>query len=257
MNQYSLQRNNHAQTGNVLRITKQLTAKSFVLGLALFIACFGSGRVIAQEQQTIRQATVTANGQTTVHDYNTEFKAASDTHTIAAQTDRRIASYNPLLWIFDVVLHLHTDYDHDGHYSDFSLTIDFDTSLTATTVYAVLYLAHEGGPWNEYAVTGNFTIDGSGSADSFSLTAALDSGYPSGYYNHYIEVYDAHTHELIGVYGPNESHHLAGLPIESRMHDERISFGTDISLSFSGTGSFAPLPLLALGLLVGVYRRRR
>jgi hypothetical protein len=257
MNQYSLPHSNRAQAFNVLRFTNQLTAIPLMLRLALIIACVSAGPVIAQEQSSARQATVTANGQTTVHDYTTEFKATSDTHTIAAQTDRRIASHNPLLWIFDVVLHLHTDYDHDGHYSNFSLTIDFDTSLTATTVYAVLYLAHEGGPWNEYAVTGNFTIDGSGSADSFSLTAELDSGYPSGYYNHYIEVYDAFTHELIGVYGPNESHHLSGLPIESRMHDESISFGTDISLSFSGTGSVAPLPLLALGLLIGVYRRRR
>ncbi len=189
-----------------------------------------------------RQATVTVAGTSSVHHYPTAFATAPEKPSInsATHADRKIASYNPFLWIFDVALHLNTDHDHDGHYSNFSLTLDLDTTFTATTVYAVLYLANEGGPWNEYAVTGNFTISGSGSADTFSLNAELDSGYPSGYYNHYIEVYDAHTHELIGTYGPEDSHQLYGLPIESRMHDDAFHFDTDITLSFSGAGSMGP-----------------
>jgi len=147
----------------------------------------------------------------------------------------------------------------DGHYSNFNLTLDLDTSFAATTVYAVLYLASEGGPWNEYAVTGNFTVSGRGSADTFSLNAELDSGYPSGYYNHYIEIYDAYTHELIGLYGPEDSWHLYGLPIESRAHDSEFTFGTDISLSFSGTGSIGPglIALLASGIVMRRRQNRR
>lgn len=212
---------------------------------------------VPTRQTHARQTTVTVAGKSSVHYYPSEFaKAPSQlSRNSATHTDRKIASYYPLLWIFDVTLNLNTDHDHDGHYSNFSLTLDLDTTFTATTVYAVLYLANEGGPWNEYAVTGNFTISGSGSADTFSLNAELDSGYPSGYYNHYIEVYDAYTHELIGTYGPDDSHQFFGLPIESRMHDDELHFGTDISLSFSGTGSMGPITLLlSLGCLL--IRRR-
>ena len=209
-----------------------------------------------------RQATLTVDDNSSIHTYAPDTKTTPGpaSNLAPATADRLIASYNPNLWIFDISLHLNSDYDHDGHYSSFSLTLDLDTTLTATTVYAVLYLANEGGPWIEYAVTGNFTINGSGSADSFLLQAELDRGYPSGYYDHYIEIYDAYTHDLAGYYGPEDSHQLFALPIESLQHDDAIRFSTDISLSFSGTGAIGsdaagPVPLLLLAAVALIRRR--
>jgi len=232
----------------------------------VLLTSFFSGSVTGSTDSTtagttiaspIRQATVTTAGTSTIHSYTSTFEKSRNVATKGKQTrpDRQIAGYNPIMWIFDVALHLHTDYDHDGHYSNFSLSLDLDTSLNASTVYAVLYLANEGGPWNEYAVTGNFTVSGTGSADTFSLQAELDSGYPSGYYNHHIEIYDAYSHELIGSYGPDDSHQLYGLPIESRMHEEDFTFGTDISLSFTGTGALGSGPSLLIVAILMIRRR--
>lgn len=205
-----------------------------------------------------RQATVTTAGTSTVHSYLSAFETTLNALANKTPTtpDRQIAEYNPVLWIFDVALDLHSDYDHDGHYSTFNLTLDLDTNLSASTVYAALYLATDGGPWNEYAVTSNFTVRGRGSEDTFSLQAELDSGYPRGYYNHHIEIYDAYSHELIGSYGPADSHQFHGLPMESRIHEDQFSIGTDITLSFSGTGSM-DIELLALCVIVTLRCRRK
>ena len=120
----------------------------------------------------------------------------------------------------------------------------------------MLYLSLGGGQWTEYAVTSNFTIHGAGSYDSYFIEADLDSGYPSGYYDHYIEVYDAYSHDFLVSHGPNDSHALIGLPFESRYHDRRYSISSDITLSFTGTGS-AGWPLLLPLFVVLITRRRR
>jgi hypothetical protein len=271
MNQHTEQMKTTWDAGSLLRTKPALPliiALSFTLFAHVALATpesIGSGLKKetgdSARQTTPRQTTLTMGNHTSVHTYTTPFLTTANklTPAISSTPDRHTASYSPSLWIFDVTLNLHTDYDQDGHYSNFNLTLDLDTSFAATTVYAVLYLASEGGPWNEYAVTGNFTVSGRGSADTFSLHAELDSGYPSGYYNHYIEIYDAYTHELIGLYGPEDSWHLYGLPIESRAHDSEFTFGTDISLSFSGTGSIGPglIALLASGIVMRRRQNRR
>ena len=200
----------------------------------------------------------------TINAYPTEFAKLKNSADESGSLQRQVATFNSLLWVFDIRLDLHTDNDHDGHYSNFSLTLDLDTTLPATTVYAILYLATEGGPWNEYAVTSNFTISGSGSADAFSLQAQLDSGYPSDYYNHHIEIYDAYTDELIGTYGPADSHLLVDLPIESRFHDNSVSivagvsvgFGNNTNLTIAGTGAITPGSLCLFAILFLARRRR-
>ena len=270
MNQLSWQCDTVSRIHRHTTATQLITLLSIVLVTSLlsdrvYGSATGTATGIANEDNPIvehtnssanthRQATLTVDGKSTVHTYTTETTATASKQPTAT-VDRQIASYNPILWIFDISLNLNTDYDRDGHYSNFSLTLDLDTTLTATTVYAVLYLANEGGPWTEYAITGNFTVSGSGSADTFSLQAELDSGYPSGYYNHYIEVYDAYTHELIGTYGPEDSHQLFGLPIESRQHDGEFTFNSDVSLSFTGSGALGPAPLVLLAVVL-MFRRR-
>jgi len=214
---------------------------------------------VNSDNQVNRQVTITVANESSVNSYTDGFISSINSTGVNSPSpqQRQIATLNPFLWVFDIALDLHTDYDQDGHYSNFSLSIDLDTSLTATTVYAVLYLASEGGPWNEYAVTGNFTVSGRGSADTFSLLAELDTGYPSGYYDHYVEIYDANTHELIGSYGPADSHLFVGLPIESSFLDNSVSFGTDISLTFTGTGAMDSGPLCLLAFYFFARRRRR
>ena len=214
-----------------------------------------------------RQATITIANKSTVNSYSDGFSEGREPASAPELLQRQIATLNSFLWVFDITLDLGTDYDQDGHYSDFSLSLDLDTTLTSTSVYAVLYLAADGGPWNEYAVTGNFTISGRGSADTFSLQAELDRGYPSGYYDHYIEIYDAHSHELIGTYGPADSHLFAGLPVEGRSNDTflnntvvsfgaDVGFGNNVNLSIAGTGALSPGAFVLLTFFLLARRRR-
>ena len=55
-----------------------------------------------------------------------------------------------------------------------------------------MYLSYEGGPWNEYAETEDFTIFGTSSEDEYVLVSELMSGYPTGSYDILIELFDAY-----------------------------------------------------------------
>lgn len=192
-----------------------------------------------------RAVTITESTGASTHSYPSPMiadKAGNDPIRKPAAV-RQINSHNYNFWINQASVRLNTDHDHDGHYSSFTLTVDVDTHLVAPAVYAVLYLSLTDNNWIEYAVSSNFTVRGSGSFDAFTIDADLDSGYPSGYYNHYIEIYDAYTHDFLIGHGPGESSAFYGLPIESSYHDNRFVLSSDITLSFTGTGSLG-LPLL-------------
>ncbi|MEM7260165.1 MAG: choice-of-anchor H family protein, partial [Pseudomonadota bacterium] len=150
------------------------------------------------------------------------------------------------------------DYDSDGYYSDFSISFDFDTHLSTSLVYAVLYVSTPGGPWIEYAVTSNFLVGGSGGGDAYTINATLDNGYQTGYYDHYIEVYDAYTDEYLAGFGPQDSHVLHGLPFESTPFDHHRGIAS-VSLNFTGTGAIdsGSVGALALGRVVMLRRRGR
>ena len=224
-----------------------------VIQLATALALLCS---VAVAQASEREVILNENGILSSHWYSTDITPAAQA---AAKADsnprlRQPLSHNNHYWIQQSSITLNTDHDHDGHYSSFSLTFDVDTHYAASFVYAVLYLSLGGGQWTEYAVTSNFTIHGAGSYDAYFIDADLDSGYPSGYYDHYIEVYDAYSHDFLVSHGPNDSHALIGLPFESRYHDRRFSISSDITLTFTGAGS-AGWSLL-LPLIVVCFTRR-
>lgn len=212
-----------------------------------------------------RQATIVEQGNTSVHYYSSGIAGpdpAPQTGNLntpqpdrtTKSTARQINSHNSLLWLISAAIRLNTDHDQDGHYSNFTLTLDFDTSAATSAIYSVLYLSLAGGQWVEYAVTGDFTVYGAGPGDTYTLQADLDIGYPSGYYDQLIEVYDAHSHELLTSFGPNDAHSLHRIPFESRQHDHLFSFDSDLTFSFTGTGSFG-LPLLLPLVSLFAYRR--
>ncbi len=196
-----------------------------------------------------RQASITEQGITSQHYYHDQLQVQSQN---SPDQKRTVRNHQHNLWLYDISIGLNSDYDSDGHYSDFSITLDFDTSVAASFVYAVLYVSSENGPWNEYAVSGNFTINGADSNDAYTIYATLDSGYPTGYYDHYVELYDAYTHEFILSVGPQDYHYFHDLPFESAIHDNyAYGFSSTISLNFTGTGSTGPFSIALLALLSG------
>lgn len=203
-----------------------------------------------------RQTSITEAGFSSLHYYEAPLQRTQPADASLSANKRTTLNHQYGLWLYDVVIGFNNDYDNDGHYSNFSITLDFDTSLITPLVYAVLYVSIDDGPWNEYAVSGDFTINGSNAYDAYTIHATLDSGYPTGYYNHYVELYDAYSHEFLTGYGPDDNHYFHHLPFESSVHDHHTGFASSVSLRFTGTGSIGPFSLCLLVMLFGLQLKR-
>ncbi|MES9837674.1 MAG: choice-of-anchor H family protein [Candidatus Thiodiazotropha sp.] len=158
-----------------------------------------------------------------------------------ATAQRSFAAHAPgrLLSIFDAHSVISRDDDDDGFYHRLKVVFDADTSEEEVWVYARLYLSLEGGPWNQYYTTDLFPIAGDASDDEYEVVTRLLDGYPTGYYDVLIELYDADFDLLEVNYGPYEDSDLAVLPLEDSYRDEY----------HHGGGGAVGLFTLLLGLL--------
>jgi hypothetical protein len=125
-------------------------------------------------------------------------------------------------WIYDVDVQLFNDDDFDGFYHGIDVLFDADTNFSVADVYGVLYLSLAGGPWNEYAVTEDFTIYGSSGADEYVLVTELMSGYPTGSYDLLIELFDAYDGTFLASFGPEDSSAVSFLPLEDFHRDAPV-----------------------------------
>jgi len=158
-------------------------------------------------------------------------------------------------WIYDADVILFGDDDRDGYYFGIDLLFDADTVWSSARVYAVMYLSLDGGPWNEYAATEDFRIDGATSGDEYVLVTELQSGYPTGDYDLLIELYDADTGWFLADYGPESSSALSFLPLEDFNRDAPVvDRPVTVSEGRGGGGAAGVLPLLGLAALA--WRRR-
>lgn len=168
------------------------------------------------------------------------------------------SSYYGDFSLYDASVELVEDFDYDGFYHHFSVTMDADTVYSNAHVYAELYISYQGGPWNYYASSDVFTIYGDSANDAFVIESELVDGFPAGYYDIRIDLYDADHHTWLLSYGPYEDNSLSALPLEDSYRDSfydgtSVSYETDIYVH--GNGSMNGLGLLLLAGLVIVARR--
>ncbi|MES9992437.1 MAG: choice-of-anchor H family protein [Candidatus Thiodiazotropha sp.] len=159
-----------------------------------------------------------------------------------AAAQRSLAAHASGQWlsIFDAHAVISRDDDDDGFYHRLKVVFDADTSDDEAWVYARLYLSLEGGPWNHYYTTEVFPIRGANLSDEYEVVTRLLDGYPTGYYDVLIELYDA-DYDLLEVnYGPYEDGDLAVLPLEDSYRDD---------YHVHGGGGTSGLSLLLLGVL--------
>lgn len=154
-------------------------------------------------------------------------------------------------WIYDAWITLERDQDHDGYYSEFTLSFDVDTYYTNAAVYAVLYLGVDD-EFREYHSSSVFTIYGEDSDDAFEVNTTLVEGFVSEDYEILIEVYDADSNNLVAVYDGYNDSDLLYLPFESV--DYEYTEPQVIVNSEGGTNSIATI--IALLTLAG-WRRIR
>ena len=173
----------------------------------------------------------------------------SEKSTRSAQQKTGVAtsqSGDPNFWFYDVDVVLFSDLDRDGYYFGIDLLFDADTSYAVADVYAVLYLSYELGPWNEYAVTEDFTLFGSTSTDDYIVETELVAGYPTGNYDILIELFDAYDGTFLTSIGPDDTSELSYLPLEDSTLDSVAPGDTHIVVNSGGGGSFSLLLLLGL-----------
>ncbi|MEJ2405661.1 MAG: choice-of-anchor H family protein [Candidatus Thiodiazotropha sp.] len=162
-----------------------------------------------------------------------------------AQMQRTMAHPNGQSFsINDASIVLSRDDDDDGFYHRIRVSFDPDVSNEEAWVYAKIYLSLEGGRWNHLYTTEVFRIVGTRADDGYEVVTRLLDGYPAGYYDVLIELYDADFDLLMVNYGPYEDRDLAVLPLEDSYQDDDDVYGG---------GGAMDLGLLVL-LLVGGYR---
>lgn len=171
-----------------------------------------------------------------------------------APTTASAESLNQEFWIYDASTAIRGDLDGDGFYTRIELDLDADTVYESAWVYAVLYLSLEGGDWIEYGETAVFDIYGASGSDEYYFDADLVSGFPTGYYDVLIELYDDYDGRLVATLGPAESADLFDLPLESETADSPIE--PVVIITDEGGGGSAGLGLIAL-LSLALWRRRQ
>jgi hypothetical protein len=157
---------------------------------------------------------------------------------------------NSDFWFYLADVELYADDDSDGYFSCIDLLNDVDTYFSVADIYAVAYLSYEGGPWEEYAVTEDFTIFGSSGTDDYVIVTDLVSGYPRGDYDLLIEVFDARDDTFLAFIGPDESSELSLLPLEDMNRDAPAVTETRVTVNNGGGGSLGLLTLIGLAGLV-------
>lgn len=176
--------------------------------------------------------------------------------TMPKKSSLMAATANTDFWFYLADVELYADDDRDGYFSGIDLLIDVDTYFSVAEIYAVAYLSFEGGPWEEYAVTENFTIFGSSGTDDYVIVTDLVAGYPRGDYDLLVEVFDARDDTFLAFIGPDESSELALLPLEDMNRDAPVSTETRITVNNGGGGSLGLVMLLVLAAVVFVSRVR-
>lgn len=156
-------------------------------------------------------------------------------------------------WIYDADVVLFSDDDGDGYFYGIDLLLDADTIYGAADVYAAVYLSLEGGPWNEYAVTDDFSIFGESGDDEYILVTELMSGYPTGRYDLLIELFDAFDGSFLASFGPEDTSALSALPLEDFNRDAP-GFDRPVNISRGGGGGSAGYGFLLLLLSVLLLR---
>jgi hypothetical protein len=195
-----------------------------------------------------------------------EFDALAKTGPRSTSKDRSVQSklgaaesqsVNVDFWFYTADVELFNDHDNDGYFYGIDLLFDADSIWASAEVYAVVYLSFEGGPWNEYAETDNFIVNGATSDDEYVIVTELLSGYPSGSYDLLIELFDAFDNSFLAWIGPEDTSELAFLPLEDADRDAPLDPLPEVIVVHEhGGGSMEWWFLLAMGLMV-VERRLR
>ncbi|WP_251359742.1 choice-of-anchor H family protein [Kangiella sp. TOML190] len=143
------------------------------------------------------------------------------------------------LYIYDSAVLLKTDEDSDGYYSEIRVDFDVDASYNDYyDVYAELFIREEGSSqWTHYYTTEVFEIYGADNDDDYHVTTTFNDGFPSGYYEVAIDLFEHGYSGIVDSTDAIEDPDLGNLPIEDTSY-EYFTPETDVSISTVKTEIF-------------------
>ena len=176
-----------------------------------------------------------------------------------ASTDNISYNHTDEIIIYDASTELISDFNDDGFYHRFSVSVDADTIYDVSYVYAKLYLSYQGGSWNHYTSSDAYHIYGDSELDIFTIETELADGFSPGYYDIRIELYNADTDEWLLSYGPYDDASLSALPLEDAYYDEQYHeviypVETEVVVAGHGHGSMSWWLLIIPALLLSVRK---
>ncbi len=207
--------------------------------------------------QGSKTAVDSGRGTTSIQEFDAQTptgkRSAQKPQSVNGKVTAAAQSPNTDFWFYAVDVELYSDQDRDGYFSNIDLLFDADTNYAVADVYAVLYLSYEGGDWEEYAVTEDFTLFGTSADDEYIVDTELVSGYARGSYDILIELYDTWDNSFVAEAGPYDTSELSLLPLEDTVRDQATSGGSTVVVNNGGGGSSSWLLLLLLLAACGAH----
>ena len=199
---------------------------------------------VAGSQPSVMSKAANRQQDTGVDNLNAkENKVTAFSRTLNARP--QVNTLDQRFWLYDAKVFLNGDIDGDGFYNYFTIEFDADTEYSHAEVYARLYLAR-GEVFKEFHTTSNFNIYSDRDDDVFVVESELLSGFRPADYEVLIELYDAHTNQLVATLDGLTDADLYLLPLESNDHED--IYVEQVVVVHESGGSMGWLSLLLIPL---------
>ncbi|MBC8210735.1 MAG: choice-of-anchor H family protein [Gammaproteobacteria bacterium] len=234
--------------------------------ILLLLACFAGLGEAAEPMQVTRSAALQpANSTMTMTEklqsspviqFSTTFKtrdSAEQTPSAPNLQYRHATDLALLFSLYDAQAELSGDLDYDGYFHRIKISFDADTDSPLETVYAKLYLSHQGGAWKQYASSDLFEIHYDASDDRYEVISELIEGYQPGYYDVLIELYSLYQEGVVASRIVDMDGAGFALSLEDLEHDEYSDDAYYYS-DYGASGSFSWAGIVLLGILLLIKR---
>lgn len=193
-----------------------------------------------------------------LQDFGPSKARSDDSAMIASNLQYRLSAPQQYIQfeIYDAWVELSGDLDYDGYHHRIRTRFDADVNSPAETVYAKLYLSHQGGRWIQLTESDLFEIHYDAEDDSYEFVSELVSGYPPGYYDVLIEIHSLFHPDVVAsrvLYSDDAGYAIA---LEDLDHDQPYQEQYVVeSYVYGAGGSFSWAGLILLGMLLIIKLR--